>query len=106
MIHDRHVLVAKSRSEESKENLITIGCIYVNKNNEKQAKLGMLAVSFDYQGKGIGRDLCKTVEAYAFQRGFRSLTVATQLVNHSACKFYEKMGMNLVESVSIYHLWL
>lgn len=71
-----------------------------------RVKISLIGVSPQYQGKGIGRDLCKTVEAYTFQRGFRSLTVATQLVNHGACKFYEKMGMNLVESVSIYHLWL
>lgn len=71
-----------------------------------QATIGLIAVAPDHQGKGIGRDLCEAVETRSIHRGCHGIAVATQMANAGACRFYEKMGMKIVESTDIYHLWL
>lgn len=76
------------------------------KYRKDKATIGLIAVSPDQQGKGVGRDLWDAVEARAAQQGCESISVATQLANAGACRFYEKMGMKIVESTDTYHLWL
>lgn len=81
------------------------GFCTVKYSNDK-ATIGLIAVSPNHQGTGIGRDLCDAAEAQAVQRGCHAIVVATQQANVGACRFYEKLGMNLAESTDIYHLWL
>ncbi|MEO6994135.1 MAG: GNAT family N-acetyltransferase [Lacunisphaera sp.] len=97
MIAD-HILVYK-------EGHSVCGFCTVRRSNDK-ATIGLIAVSPQHQGRGIGRNLCEAVEAWSVQHGCQKITVATQMANEGACRFYEKMGMAIVESMDIYHLWL
>ena len=46
--------------------------------------------------RGIAGELFATVERWARGRGCRQLKVETQNINVPACRFYRKMGCNIV----------
>jgi GNAT superfamily N-acetyltransferase len=48
-----------------------------------------------YRGRGVGRALLETAEAWASARGCRELKVETQNVNVPACRFYQAAGFEL-----------
>lgn len=73
------------------------------KKNEEIVDIGLVAVSKDYAGKGIGTKLMKSFLSM-FEKGTR-VEVATQRNNKMACHFYERNGF-VVNSISnIYHIW-
>jgi GNAT superfamily N-acetyltransferase len=47
------------------------------------------------RGTGVGSVLFRAVEDWARQRGCRTLTVETQNINISACRFYARIGCRL-----------
>lgn len=72
---------------------------------DKAAKVGLIAVSKESQGKGWGKKLMKAAEAKAFSLGATTIEVSTQESNIPACKLYESLGYKLAEKVYIYHWW-
>ncbi|WP_339698797.1 GNAT family N-acetyltransferase [Algoriphagus aquimarinus] len=72
---------------------------------DKAAKVGLIAVSKQSQGKGWGKKLMKAAEAKAFSLGAKTIEVSTQESNIPACKLYESLGYKLAEKVYIYHWW-
>ena len=91
---------------EYKENDETKGMITV-KVNQSIATIGLIAVDYDAQGKGIASKLIQTVENYLYQIGtVKTINVATQLANHSACHLYEKNGFTISTITDIYHYWV
>ncbi|MCB9425822.1 MAG: GNAT family N-acetyltransferase [Flavobacteriales bacterium] len=73
--------------------------------DDNQGKVGLLAVSKDYQGKGIGQKLVQFVEAILSEEGIKSTEIPTQLSNVGACRFYEKLGYTVKEKINIKHYW-
>lgn len=71
----------------------------------KSAKIGLIAVSKESQGKGWGKKLMKAAEAKASTLGAKSIEVSTQEANTRACRLYESLGYKLAEKVYIYHWW-
>lgn len=71
----------------------------------KAAKVGLIAVSKQSQGKGWGKKLMKAAEAKAYSLGADTIEVSTQQVNIPAGKLYESLGYKLTEKVFIYHWW-
>lgn len=70
-----------------------------------EIRIGLVAVDEAARGKGIGTKLVRAAEAYARQRNFLYLKVATQAANREACRLYEKCGFAVDESLHIYHYW-
>lgn len=68
--------------------------------------IGLIAINKDYRGKNIGTSLVNEVINRALNLKLKKLHVATQLNNILACKFYEKLNMNIYSKSNIYHLWL
>lgn len=55
-----------------------------------------LMIDEAHRGRGIGRALWACVVDYGRARGARAITLETQQTNVPACRFYHKMGCQLV----------
>lgn len=87
-----------------KESNETIGFVTV-KNSENFSTIGLIAVSENYQGKGIGRKLLLNVEKYCVSQNIFELRIPTQKENSPACNFYSKMGYVINEEIIIKQYW-
>ncbi len=75
------------------------------KINNNIAKIGLIAVSPNYQGKGIGGKLLNYLENLLFQNNIKTLYIPTQKNNLVACNFYKKQGYIVNEKTIIKHYW-
>lgn len=87
-----------------KENENVLGFVTFKIKNDT-AQIGLIAVSPNYQGKGIGKKLILKTEKYCFKRNVKTLQIPTQLENKGACNFYIKMGYDISEKIIIKHYW-
>lgn len=76
------------------------------KNADNISQIGLIAVSPDMRGKGIGRALIHAAEKWTRQRRLPVLRVVTQGDNLSACELYTKCGFFREKTEHIYHFWL
>ncbi|MCX6266778.1 MAG: GNAT family N-acetyltransferase [Bacteroidetes bacterium] len=67
--------------------------------------IGLISVSPELQGKGIGLKLIRKVECFLHEKGIKTLLVATQAENDIACRFYQKAQFLIKEENNIYHIW-
>jgi dTDP-4-amino-4,6-dideoxy-D-galactose acyltransferase len=75
------------------------------KINDAIANVGLFAVLYDYQGRGIGKDLISSLEYYCLNNNIEEINIPTQLKNKNACKFYEKMGYTGINKIFLKHYW-
>lgn len=75
------------------------------KIKENTLTIGLIAVDFKHQNKGIGAQLLKKMEQIAFEKGMTQIKIPTQLSNTQACAFYEKQGYSIEEKTYIKHFW-
>lgn len=75
------------------------------KCSDQFATIGLIAVSSNHQGKGIGKKLLETVENILFEQKVKTIFIPTQEKNEVACKFYIKQGYNVIEKKVIKHYW-
>lgn len=87
-----------------KENEAIVAFVTIKINNDT-AHVGLIAVSPNHQGKGIGKRLLSETENYCFNRNCKSIQIPTQIENRAACSFYKKMGYEITEEISIKHFW-
>ena len=87
-----------------KESNEVIGFVTV-KNNQNFSTIGLIAVSENYQGKGIGRILLSNIEKYCVSQNIFELRIPTQKENIPACNFYSKMNYHVNEEIIIKHYW-
>lgn len=69
------------------------------------ATIGLIGVSPEFQGEGIGRKLLQAVERKLIHDKMKELRIPTQLKNEIACKFYERLGYKIIEKKIIKHFW-
>lgn len=72
---------------------------------ENYARIGLMAISPKYQGKGIGIQLINAVENELITLGINELRISTQLHNEAACRFYKKAGYKIIEIKILKHYW-
>lgn len=82
----------------------TVGLL-TYKTIEKEAFVGLIAVSSEHQGKGIGGIMLKHLETVLYAKGIYSLTIPTQDQNQQACYFYNKIGYSISKKTYIKHYW-
>lgn len=82
----------------------TVGLL-TYKTQGKNAFVGLIAVSSQQQGKGIGGIMLQHLETLLYQKGIQSLTIPTQYENQQACYFYSKQGYTISEKTHIKHYW-
>ncbi|MBV4203421.1 GNAT family N-acetyltransferase [Bacteroides salyersiae] len=76
------------------------------KTDGTSCTIGLIAVTPDQQGRGIGSKLINHLEHKMLSQNINILNVATQSANIQACTFYEKIGFQIKDVTNIYHLWL
>ena len=86
-----------------KKNLIR-GMITIKENTDN-AKIGLLAVSKESRGTGLGTLLLESVEGWAFKKNIKHILVSTQKENIDACNFYRKNDFSISNKTFIYHIW-
>ena len=70
-----------------------VGVVKIHKKDECVGHISHLAVAPDYQHKGIGSLLLKTVEEYARQHGYCKLGTTARV---TATVYFEKFGFRIV----------
>lgn len=69
------------------------GCVFLKKT-EKHLYLGMLTVSPELQGGGIGKKLLEASEAYAREKGCNKIIMTVISVRRELIAWYERKGFN------------
>lgn len=82
----------------------TVGFV-TYKSNGTLATIGLIATAAEQQGKGVGTQLIKEVERRLKEKKVSELQIPTQLQNMPACKFYAKLGYEIIEKTIIKHYW-
>ncbi len=71
----------------------------LNKSQQCDAELLTIAVSVDYQNKGLGGRLVKAFEEFLKQKGVKKYEVFTDNEKNTAYVFYEKVGFQFAWDV-------
>lgn len=87
------------------KNNFIIGFATLNKKNNVLGDIGLVAVSKESRGLGIGKQLMQEALARAQQAGFTEIQVVTQLDNLAAMNLYKSTKFKIKEIINIYHLW-
>ena len=74
------------------------------KVKDNKVDIGLVAVSPEMAGKGIGSKLMRSFLS-SLNLGTR-VEVATQKINCVACHYYEKNGFAVDSITNVYHIWL
>lgn len=103
---EEHLLDGIRTDEESLEELLTnpnatilkysendkiLGCVYLEKQADK-LYLGMLTVSPELQGAGIGKKLIKAAEQLARAEDLEKVSMTVISVRKELIEFYERRG--------------
>ena len=62
-----------------------------------EQEIGLLYVSKEYQGKGIGRELFNLAYNKIKEAGYKEFFISCNKYNYPAQKFYEKMGGEIIK---------
>jgi GNAT superfamily N-acetyltransferase len=93
------VLVAEDETRQP------IGYVTCHGKGAPSGRIGLIAVTEEARGRGVGRALLRAAFEWFASNRVASMTVATQLRNVQALRFYERAGM-LTSSVELwFHLW-
>ena len=69
------------------------------------ASIGLLAVSEECRGRGLGGRLLREAESVMRRLGAIRARVVTQKENASACRLYSSWGFTPMEERDMYHFW-
>jgi dTDP-4-amino-4,6-dideoxy-D-galactose acyltransferase len=75
------------------------------KVTEGVGNIGLIAVSEEYRGQGIGSLLVQAAHHWMYQRDASEMNVITQRANAPACRLYERTGYTLASVQYYYHFW-
>ena len=76
------------------------------KNTGDNFKIEFISISKNWQGKGIGKALVKTMMQHAIEKNIHYINVETQEENIEACAFYTACGFTISEKMKIFHVHL
>ena len=71
---------------------IAVRNISTESKSDKIAELKRMYVLKEYQGKGYGHLLLKTVIAYSYEKGYDKIRLDSQVENHAAVHLFRKYG--------------
>jgi len=80
----------------------SIGCIAYRKRADGIGEVKRLYIKEEYRGKGISKELLKTVECYAKEQGCHTLFLDTRITLEPAVSLYRSLGFNIVFQQGLY----
>jgi dTDP-4-amino-4,6-dideoxy-D-galactose acyltransferase len=75
------------------------------KTEHSICQIGLIAVSENYQRKGVGKALMRAVEDYALAEQCHEIRVVTQSGNAAALALYQAMEFQPIATTFWYHFW-
>ena len=79
-----------------------VGCIAYRKKGDGVGEVKRLYIVKEYRGKGISKELLKTVERYAKEQGCNTLFLDTRITLEPAVSIYRSFGFNIVFQQGLY----
>ncbi|OPY34672.1 MAG: putative N-acetyltransferase [Methanomassiliicoccales archaeon PtaU1.Bin124] len=80
-----------------------IGFVFGITVSSVEARILMLAVSEERRGHGFGALLCRQFFQECASKGIRLISLEVRVSNHSALRFYEKLGFVAVGEIKEYY---
>ena len=82
-----------------------VGFITFKHGHQEISTIGLVAIDKSYQRLGIGKSIMNECIHLAFKQKNTRISVATQLNNRPAIKFYERFGFIVLRKSNWYHKW-
>ena len=82
-----------------------VGFITFKHGYEEITTIGLVAIDKNYQRLGIGKSIMNECIHLCYKQKKTRISVATQLNNQPAIKFYEKFGFKVLRKSNWYHKW-
>lgn len=81
---------------------LPIGCIAYRKKENEIGEVKRLYIKEEHRGKGLSKDLLKTVECYAKEQRCHSLFLDTRITLEPAVSLYRSFGFDIVFQQGLY----
>lgn len=89
--------------------LVTIRCAKrihpETKDQEREGRVGMLAVDSEYRRRGIGRQLFEACDFWCSSLSIPTVTIVADKENGETVALCEKIGYEIAFEESVYHYW-
>jgi ribosomal protein S18 acetylase RimI-like enzyme len=82
------------------------GFVTCHLDSPERGRIGLLGVSDEARGVGLGHGLVKTAQLYFANRGVKEVSVVTQARNLPAQRLYQANGFRTHSTHLWYHKWL
>lgn len=79
-----------------------IGCIAYRKKDNHTGEVKRMFIADEYRGRGLSKELLKTVEAYAKEQGCDTLFLDTRITLEPAVSIYSSFGFDIVFQQELY----
>ncbi len=79
-----------------------VGCVAYRRKADGVGEVKRLFIRNEYRGKGISKDLLKTVESYAKEQGCYTLCLDTRITLEPAVSIYRDFGFNIIFQQGLY----
>lgn len=66
--------------------------------SDADAEVGGLVVDEQFRGRGIGKELMASAEAWARERGYGVVSVRSNVIRTEAHEFYRRLGYEILKS--------
>lgn len=84
------------------ENGFPMGCVAYRKREAETGEVKRLFIREEYRGRGISKELLRTVEAHAREQGCASLLLDTRITLEPAVSLYRSFGYQIVYQQGLY----
>lgn len=81
---------------------LPIGCIAYRKKADGIGEVKRMFIRNEYRGKGISKELLKTVERYAKEQGCHTLFLDTRITLEPAVSIYRSFGFHIIFQQGLY----
>lgn len=81
---------------------LPIGCIAYRKKENGIGEVKRLYIKEEHRGKGLSKDLLKTVECYAKEQSCHTLFLDTRITLEPAVSLYRSFGFDIVFQQGLY----
>ena len=81
---------------------LPIGCIAYRKKANGIGEVKRLYIKNEYRGRGISKELLKTIEHYAKEQGCNTLFLDTRIMLEPAVSIYRSYGFDIVFQQGLY----